>query len=398
MESQIASGSVEPEKLERSIAAQIGYACQVSPTEGRRRMRMVRDLHHGHSNVRELFAAGELSEYRTSTIVAATAHLDADERAEVDQRLAEHQIETLSTRKLEGLARKLAAEVAPEKFAARCRAARSGRRVTVRPAADGMAYLTALLPVVEAVACYAALHQAATEVAVSPEPVTRSRGQIMADKLVERVTGQAVASEVHVEVQILVPLDALIDPNSPLPAEFPGHGPLPADPVLTGEGCTAWRRLITRDGVIIGGDSRRRNFDGNLARFIRARDGNRCTEPYCDAPIRHLDHIERWSDGGRTEFDNGRGLCEFHNYVREGRDWRVRREGNTITTTTPTGTRVHNTSSGPQPGKHLRSAERRHARKSSKWGRQASRPYDSLKVVPSHSGSQKSHPETTRPR
>ena len=133
VESQIASGSVEPEKLERSIAAQIGYACQVSATEGRRRMRMVRDLHHGHSHVRELFAAGALSEYRTSTIVAATAHLDPDERASVDQRLAEHQIETLGTRKLEGLARKLAAEVAPEKFAARCRAARTSRRVTVRP-------------------------------------------------------------------------------------------------------------------------------------------------------------------------------------------------------------------------------------------------------------------------
>ncbi len=398
MESQIAAGSVEPEKLERSIAAQIGYACQVSATEGRRRMRMARDLHHGHSHVRELFTAGELSEYRTSTIVAATAHLDADERAEVDQRLAEHQIETLSTRKLEGLARKLAAEVAPEKFLARCRAARTGRRVTVRPAADGMAYLTALLPVVEAVACYAALHHAATEVAVSPEPVTRSRAHIMADKLVERVTGQAVASEVNVEVQVLVPLDALLDPNSPLPAELPGYGPLPADLVLTGEGCTAWRRLITRDGVIIGGDSKRRNFDGNLARFIRARDGNRCTEPYCDAPIRHMDHIKRWSDGGRTEFDNGRALCEFHNYVREGRDWRVRREGNTITTTTPTGAEYTVRIGTTARKASTRQERRKEVKTSSEWGRQASRPYDSLKVVPSHSGSQKSHTETTRPR
>ncbi len=87
VESQIASGSVEPEKLERSIAAQIGYACQVSATEGRRRMRMARDLHNGLTHVRELFAAGSLSEYRTSIIVAATAHLDPDERAAVDQRL-----------------------------------------------------------------------------------------------------------------------------------------------------------------------------------------------------------------------------------------------------------------------------------------------------------------------
>ena len=97
--------------------------------------------------------------------------------------------------------------------------------------------------------------------------------------------------------------------------------------------------MITRDGIIIGGDSRQRTYAGTLATFIKARDGHRCAEPYCDAPIRHLDHIKRWADGGLTTFDNGRGLCEFHNHVREGRDWDVRREGDTITTTTPTGAR-----------------------------------------------------------
>ena len=124
-------------------------------------------------------------------------------------------------RKIENLARSVAAEVAPEKYQVRCRAARTGRRVTVRPAVDGMANLTAHLPVEEAVACYAALRKAVNEAAVSPEPVTRSQGQIMADTLVERVTGQAVASEVNIAIQVLTPIEALIDPDSPLPAEIP---------------------------------------------------------------------------------------------------------------------------------------------------------------------------------
>ena len=143
VEAQIATGTVEPEKLEHSIVAQIGLACGASPSEGRRRMRMARDLHDGHDHLRALFTAGRLSEYKTSTVVAATSHLSHDERAEVDQRLAAHPIETLGVRKIRDLARMIAAEVAPEKFAARCRAARSGRYVSVRPAADGMAYLTA---------------------------------------------------------------------------------------------------------------------------------------------------------------------------------------------------------------------------------------------------------------
>ncbi len=334
---RIAVGDIDPVKLEHSISAQIGLACRVSPSEGRKRLRIARDLHDGHTHVRELFASGVLSEYKTSLIVGATAHLSREERAEVDQRLAEHQLDTLSVRKIENLARMVAAEVAPEKFAARCRAARTGRRVTVRPAVDGMANLTAHLPVEEAMACYAALHKAANDLAASPEPLTRGRGQVMADTLVERVTGQAVASEVNIAVQVQVPLEALIDPDSPLPAEIPGYGPIPFDLLLTRAQCTAWRRLLVKDGIVIGGDSRQRAYTGTLAMFIKARDGHRCAEPYCDAPIRHLDHIKRWADGGLTTFDNGRGLCEFHNHVREGRDWDVRREGDTITTTTPTG-------------------------------------------------------------
>jgi len=219
--SRTASGTVEPEALERSIAAQVGLACRVSPREGRRRVRIARDLHAGHNRVRALFAAGELSDYKVATIVAATAHLDPAERARVDEELAERKVETLGVRRIHDLARSLAAAAAPDKFTRRCRAARSDRRVSVPPAADGMADLTAHLPVEQAVACYAALVKA---------------------------------------------------------AEVPGHGPLPADLVsdllATAAGRTAWRRLVTRGGIVIGGDSRQRNFTGSLASLIKARDGH----------------------------------------------------------------------------------------------------------------------------
>ncbi len=337
---QIAGGDVEPDKLERSIAAQVGLACRVSPTEGRKRVRIARDLHHGHDRVRELFAAGQLSEYKVATIVAATAHLDPVERALVDRELGERGVEAVGVRRIGDMARSVAAEVAPEKFAARCRAARTGRRVSVRPAVDGMADLIAHLPVEEAVVCYAALAKAVNEVWARPEPVTRSRGQIMADTLVERITGHAIG-DLDVEVQIVVPVEALLDPTSPLPAQVPGHGPVPAalarDLITTGTGRKAWRRLLTRDGIVIGGDSRQRVFTGRLAEVIRARDGHRCREPYCDAPIRHLDHIRRWSEGGRTSFENGRGLCAFHNLVRETPGWDATVADGVVTTTTPTG-------------------------------------------------------------
>jgi hypothetical protein len=184
-----------------------------------------------------------------------------------------------------------------------------------------MADLVAHLPAEQAAACFGALHRAVNEHYVTAESVTRSRGQILADTLVERLTGQATAGDVNVEVQIVVPVETLLDPDSPLPAQIAGHGPIPAhiarELLATTAGKKSLRHLVVRDGIVIGGDSRRRTFDGTLETFIRARDGNRCTAPYCDAPIRHIDHVQRWAAGGRTEFANGRGYCEFHNYVRE---------------------------------------------------------------------------------
>ncbi len=159
----------------------------------------------------------------------------------------------------------------------------------------------------------------------------------MADTLVERLTGQTTASDVPIEIQIVLPVEALISPDSPLPAQIPGHGPVPVELLSTDEGRTTWRRLVTHDGIIIGGDSHRRRFTGQLAALIRARDGHRCREPYCDAPIRHIDHIRRWRELGRTEYSNGRGLCEFHNHVREIDGWTARTTIRGIETSTPTG-------------------------------------------------------------
>ncbi len=315
---QIDSGVDDPAQVERVVANRVGIACRVSAHQGGKRVRIARDLHAGHTLVRGLFAAGMLNEQKIAVITDAGSHLDPAERAQVDERLAQEPIETFGVRRIHDLARKIAAEVDREKFEARTRRARSGRRVTVRPSSEpGMADLTAHLPVEQAVACYAALRKAVNDVWVKPEPVLRGQGQIMADTLVERLTGQATAEDVDIQVHIVVPVEALLDPNSPLPAEIPGHGPVPVDLLATGEGRKTWRRLIIRDGIVIGGDSVQRNFTGVLANLINMRDGGRCTAPYCDALIGHYDHIIRRRHGGRTEFDNGRGLCIFHNHLRE---------------------------------------------------------------------------------
>lgn len=352
---QIAHG-VHPRAVGRGIADQIALACRVSPSEGTRRLHLARDLVLDMPHTLELLARGEIGAWTARLVVQQASHLDRGTRAVVDTQLAGKRLPGKSPREAAATARRLAYAADPAAAMARAGTARGDRRVTLRPAPDTMSLLTGLLPVEQGVACLAALQAAATEGKAAGD--TRSKGQIMADTLVARLTGHEAAEQVGVEVGIVMPLGALLDPGDPTPAEIPGLGPLPAGlarALITQAGARAWwRRLFTRptrDGgqQVVDLDHRRRRFTGWLAELIRWRDLT-CRDPYCDAPIRHLDHLHRHHDGGPTTPLNGRGVCERGNYVRELPGWSVRLvdpDTHTVLTTTPTG--HHYVSNPPEP-------------------------------------------------
>ncbi|MBD7996506.1 HNH endonuclease [Arthrobacter sp. Sa2CUA1] len=88
-------------------------------------------------------------------------------------------------------------------------------------------------------------------------------------------------------------------------------------------------------------DSKARYFPPGLARLIRTRDQT-CRTPWCDAPIRHIDHIRPRSSGGPTNYANGQGLCEACNQAKEAPGWTADITGipgqrHTVRTVTPTG-------------------------------------------------------------
>jgi hypothetical protein len=204
-----------------------------------------------------------------------------------------------------------------------------------------MANLTALLPVAQGVACKVALEQEANR--LRAEGDTRTRGQIMADTLVARLTGQSTAAAVPVEVN-LVMTDRSLFSGAQTPAHLDGYGPIPAALArdLVRDADKAWiRRLFTRpdDGTLAAMDSRRRLFDGQLRRFLVLRDQT-CRTTWCDALVRHADHIVPATDEGPTSADNGQGLCEACNYTKQRPGWSARRipgHRHPIEITTPTG-------------------------------------------------------------
>ena len=211
----------------------------------------------------------------------------------------------------------------------------------------------------------------------------------MADALVERTTGTPGGIS-GVEIQLVMTDRTLFQADAE-PARLPGYGTVPAGwartlingrptrppatqavpgprrpaarpaAVAAGTGAgttprfTLWlRRLYTHPGTgeLIGMDSRARIFPAGLRRFIQARDDT-CRTPYCDAPIRHLDHIIPHT-GGQTTAANGAGLCEACNHTKETPGWtrptRPRAPGgtrHTIELTTPTGHTYHSTAPAP---------------------------------------------------
>jgi hypothetical protein len=113
------------------------------------------------------------------------------------------------------------------------------------------------------------------------------------------------------------------------------------------------RRLYTAPGTgeLTAMDSRARLFPAGLRRFIQARDDT-CRTPYCDAPIRHHDHIVPWHKDGPTSLSNGAGLCEACNHTKELPGWKAQpRPGprHTIEITTPTG-HTYRSTAPPLPG------------------------------------------------
>jgi hypothetical protein len=89
--------------------------------------------------------------------------------------------------------------------------------------------------------------------------------------------------------------------------------------------------------------------------------------PWCEAPIRHADHVRRHADGGPTGLANGAGLCEACNHVKEATDWRadVLPHG-VIAFTTPTGHR-YRSHPPPAPGHGPVGLEERFRRTIDDW-------------------------------
>ncbi|MDQ0690785.1 hypothetical protein QF047_001745 [Arthrobacter sp. W4I7] len=401
------------DELGAGVGAQIPLARRESPARGGRLLGLGKALVTEMPHAFAALQSGQLSEWRAILIVKETACLSAEDRAAVDEEIAADTgtLTGCGDRAITAAVRTAAYRRDPQSFAKRASHAVAERTVSLRPAPDTMAYLTALVPVAQGVAAYAALTRQADALKSSGDE--RSKGAIMADELIERITGTP-GGYTGIDLQLVMTDRTLFQGDSE-PARLTGYGtvpgewarkailgglmagpgstglvaagPAPAGPgsgdsVNSGTGAVGlggpgtapsagtveskefivWlRRLYTAptSGELVAMDSKARLFPPGLRRFIQARDDT-CRTPYCDAPIRHLDHVIPWHNNGPTTSTNGQGLCEACNHTKEIPGWgatTVSRPGqrHAVETRTPTG-HTYRSTAPPLPGTSVTSS------------------------------------------
>ncbi|MBB3751218.1 hypothetical protein FHT44_003713 [Mycolicibacterium sp. BK634] len=354
-----AAAGVPAAKRGRGLAAEVALARRDSPGKGGRHLGFAKALVYEMPHTLAALECGVLSEWRATLVVRESACLDVEDRRRLDAELCSDiaTLEGVGDAALTADAKAIAYRLDPHAVVDRAAKAVEERTVTIRPAPDTMTYVTALLPMAQGVSVYAALKREADVCCDG-----RSRGQVMADTVVERVTGRPADEAVPVAVNVVISDQALLGAEQGA-AVIAGYGSVPSavaqkmvfDAVSDPRSRATLRRLYATpaSGALVALESRSRLFPKGLADFIELRD-RRCRTPYCDAPIRHRDHATPYRRGGDTSADNGQGLCEACNYAKEAAGWRVvtgvdENGTHAAEFITPTGAHYHSVAP-PMPG------------------------------------------------
>ncbi|MBG6097382.1 HNH endonuclease [Nocardioides luteus] len=333
-------------KLGEGVASQIALARRISPDRSAKLLGLAKILLSEMPHTFALMKTGQFSQWQATVLARETACLSREDRRVVDHELCATRPNgeparavSMGLRQLENAAKKLAITLDQASVVARAANAEKDRRVSLRPAPETMTWLGALLPVKDGVAVFAVLDQAANAARAAGDE--RTRGQVMADTLVDRVTGRSSAgAKPRIEVKIVMTADSLTN-DADQPALVEGYGPVPAAwarDALTDAEVFVRRLFADPAGQLVAMESRSRKAPDGLAEFITTRDGGICRTNGCDAPIRNIDHIQRHTDGGTTSAENLQGLCERCNQAKEAIGWQARPgPDGSITTITPTG-------------------------------------------------------------
>ncbi len=404
----------------RSLRAEIALVLGTSEHRAERLMDLAFRTTTSYPNLMRRLKAGEINIQHAQVISDEGMLIPIGDDPVLVERRAAYEQTTLEAAlvetptRLRPIARSLAEKWSDSPIETRHERARTGRRVTVCDAGEGMADLYAHLPAIEAYAIHDRLTRiakaskqhvngapqapssTAPDGSTADETSPRSLDHLRADALTDLLlsadpftleTGCS-AEAIHARIQLIAPVE-IVEPvetvettastkdsreagAAPLPGELAGYGPVDAGEIrkfITSS--TRFQKVRTNlgTGEVLSVENYRPNEE--IRRRITARD-RRCRFPGCRVPVPRcdLDHTKDAALGGPTSTDNLAALCRGHHTLKHHSEWSVRQEPNGILEwTSPTG-RTHR----DHPPGLLSQPQRRRLPDATDWKRQGPLP------------------------
>lgn len=337
------------EIVERGIRLELAAALRITEYAAGRMIATAEALVHRYPSVLDALSGARMTSAHAEALVDALDEVDLGLREELLPDL----IVLAESEPLGSFRRMLrkAVEAAQEStLEQRYESAIEKRRVVVEHADDGMAWLMALMPAVEANAAHGRLTALAKMIGES-EGETRTIDQIRADAFADLlIDGESsahpeAARGIRATVVVTVPaLTLLSDDARAGSATVEGVGPIPRQRALElCGGADGWMRVLTHPetGMVLSVGREQYRPPAALRRLVRWRS-DRCMAPGCGIPAARcqIDHTLAWEHGGGTELTNHAPLCVGHHTVKHHGGWRVRQidgSGGALEWTSPAG-------------------------------------------------------------
>lgn len=342
-------------------AEEVALALGISPASASRELALARDLHEVHPDLGEALLLGQVSPFVAMMVAQATRRLPDEQRRTLDEAVTTDAVELTAGRAIDA-ARNRVAEVDLDADL-RTRLARDSRSAFLKPLADDLAMLAAVMPADDAVRAWRSIDQAARTLRSRGDARTldQLRCDAMAQFLVDPPVGDPATScqqgtatgdrptdrtltrsRPTVSVQVVISLSTLLGLDSKS-AHLEGYGAINASAVgrILASGDATLSRLLCDplNGAVMVADPTRYAPTSGLVHATTCRDRH-CRMPVCDARVRDLDHIQAAADAGLTSESNLHGLCKRSHLAKHHPGWRVEGDATGVVTwTTPTGRR-----------------------------------------------------------
>jgi len=336
-------GGGSRELVMRSLRLELAAALRVSETAAGMLLARAESLVHRYPTVLDSLSRANVTERHVEILVDALDVLAPDVAAGLESR-ARVLAETLPVGSFRRALRRLIdREMAPT-LAERHGSAVRERRVVIEQVGDGMSWLHALIPSVEAHAIHGRItqmatvirdHDRGTERGGSPDgsgerSLDELRSDVFCDLLIDGTVARHPTSArgIRATVVVTVPALALLGAEGAGdPAEVEGVGPIPIERAreLAGN-ASGWMRVLTHPdtGAVISVGRTRYRPPPELAKLVKWR-ADRCMGPGCGMPASRcqIDHTLAWEHGGETSVTNTAPLCQGHHTVKHHGGWKI---------------------------------------------------------------------------